>query len=58
MRLKKLITELQKLAKENPEALEMEVFHEVYTDDLIVEVRIGKTKEDKNKVFLVGWTPF
>jgi hypothetical protein len=35
----------------------MQVFHLPYTDDLIVDVGIGK-KSEKNKVFLIGHVPF
>jgi hypothetical protein len=57
MKLKELIEKLQRLAKESPEALEMQVFHLPYTDDLIVDVGLGKELE-RNKVFLIGNVPF
>lgn len=63
MKLKQLLEQLNQLAKERPEALEMEVLHTHFTGDDIVDVKVEKRLVDEEgdaqeMVFLVGYTPF
>ena len=63
MKLKQLLEQLNQLAKERPEALEMEVIHHRFTGDEIVDAKIEKLCVDekgntKKILSLVGYTPF
>jgi hypothetical protein len=63
MKLAQLLEQLNQLAEERPEALEMVVIHQHYTGDEIVDAKIEKLCVDQEgnteeMLFLVGYTPF
>ena len=51
MKLKDLLDQLNQLAKERPEALEMEVCHQKHTGEFIEKVKITL---DEEIVYLIG----
>lgn len=63
MKLKQLLEQLNQLAKERPEALEMEVWHHQFTGKEIVDAKVEKRCVDEEGntqeiVNLIGYTPF
>ena len=61
MKLKQLLEQLNQLAKERPEALEMEVQIVSGIDNDIEQVKLRTIKVEggfKDIVNLEGWTPF
>lgn len=63
MKLKQLLDQLNQLAKERPEALEMEVIHQSFTGHRIVDAKVKELPLDQEgnaeeMVFFVGYTPF